>query len=191
MPEVALVEIAEMRIHRVVVEVDVFVGVASREPCVLHADRAVMNFGRQLPFLRLQHPVVAIVGDGADDFFLGNDGLARISGSARTSPAKRPGLKPLRDNARHNSSARRRRLRPRSLDSRIRCCAAARPRKASCHARADRPTIPCSKRDVARLCRSAGKASKSIISPRYRPDERNCRRLSAEKRPRLGIVQKI
>ena len=78
MPQTAFVEIAEMRIHGVIVKVDVFIGIARRQPCLLHADRAVVNSRGKAPFLRLQHPVVAVVRDRADDFFVWDDGLGKL-----------------------------------------------------------------------------------------------------------------
>ena len=76
-PQVAFIQIAEMRIHRIVVEIDVLIRVSGRKPRLLHADPCVMLAGRKLPILRFQHPVIAIIGDGADDLVLRNN-LARI-----------------------------------------------------------------------------------------------------------------
>ena len=74
-----LVEIAEVRIHCVVVELHVFVGVARGEPGILHADRLVVFARRQiLSVLGLQCPVVSVVCDGADDFFLRDNSLRKL-----------------------------------------------------------------------------------------------------------------
>jgi hypothetical protein len=70
--QAALVQITEVRIQRIVIEGHIFIRIARRQPGFLHADGTVMYLGRQLSFLRFEHPVIAIVGDGADQLLLGN-----------------------------------------------------------------------------------------------------------------------
>ena len=73
----ALIEIAEVRIHGVVVEDDVFVGIARGEPCFLHADWCGFFFTwGQLSVFRFACPVVTVVGDGADDLVFGDYGFS-------------------------------------------------------------------------------------------------------------------
>ncbi len=66
MANAALIQITEMGVQRVIVENHIFIGIARCQPCFLHGDRTVMCAGRQFALLRLEHPVIAIVGDGAD-----------------------------------------------------------------------------------------------------------------------------
>ncbi len=73
-----LIEIAEVRVHGVIIEVDVHVGIARGQPRVLNAHGVVTLAGRKFALLRLQHPVVAIIGDGADDFFFRDNGLGEF-----------------------------------------------------------------------------------------------------------------
>ena len=74
---IVVVEIREVRVHGVVVEVDVGLGVRCLEPGLLRRD--VVNVFRRRAFLLalLHRPVVTVVGDGADDLFL-RDHLQRI-----------------------------------------------------------------------------------------------------------------
>ena len=46
--KISLVEIAEVRIHRVIIEIDVLIGIASGQPRFLHADGRIVNLRRQL-----------------------------------------------------------------------------------------------------------------------------------------------
>jgi len=59
--ETALIQIAEVRIQRVVIEGYVLIGIARREPGFLHAHGTIVSVRRKLALLRLQHPVVAVV----------------------------------------------------------------------------------------------------------------------------------
>ena len=70
--DVVVVQIGEVRVHGVVVEVDIGVSVRGLEPGVLHG-HVVHCFRRRAFLLALLHrPVVPVVADGADDLFLGN-----------------------------------------------------------------------------------------------------------------------
>ncbi len=71
--QAALVQITEMRIQRIIVKGHILFGIARFQPGLLHRDTVVFNIGRQPALLWLEHPVVAIVGDGADKLFPGND----------------------------------------------------------------------------------------------------------------------
>ena len=70
MPQILLVQVAEVRIERVAIEVDVFFGIARAQPRVLHGNVLVCHSGRQLSVLRLLHPVIPVIADGADELFL-------------------------------------------------------------------------------------------------------------------------
>src|SRR6202167_6121779 len=69
----ALIQIAEMRIQSIIVERYIYVGIARRQPGLLNAHRAVVFIHWQLALLRLKHPVIAVVGDGAYQLFAGNN----------------------------------------------------------------------------------------------------------------------
>ena len=71
--QVFLVQITEMRIHRVVIEIDILIRIASLQPCILHADGMVMFSGRQLAVLRFQDPVIAVIRDRADHLLVRDD----------------------------------------------------------------------------------------------------------------------
>ena len=77
MADVVLVEIGDVRIHRVVVELHVGVGFYGFEPRVLHGD--VVDSLRWSAFLlaRFERPVVPIVADRSDDL-LARDDLERF-----------------------------------------------------------------------------------------------------------------
>ena len=62
-----------MRIQRIIVEAYIFIGIARLKPRFLYRDAVVFGIERQLARLRLEHPVVAVVGDGADELSPGDD----------------------------------------------------------------------------------------------------------------------
>ncbi len=76
-PDIVLVEISEVRVLRIVVEVDVGVGVFGLKPCFLYRD--VVHVGRRSSFLLtfLHGPVVTVVTDRRDDL-LARDHLQRV-----------------------------------------------------------------------------------------------------------------
>ena len=74
MTDVVLVEIGDVRIHRIIVEIHVGVGFLGFEPGILHGN-IVHGFGRSAFLLaRLARPIVAIVADGHDDLLARHDG---------------------------------------------------------------------------------------------------------------------
>src|ERR1700722_12551270 len=75
--DAALIQVAEVRIHRVIIEDNVFIGVARREPSFLNADGRGFFFAfGQLSVFRFARPVVTVVGDSADDLVFGDDGFS-------------------------------------------------------------------------------------------------------------------
>ena len=72
------IEIAEVRIHRVIVKVDVFVRIARSQPRLLRAHAGVMDVRRQTALFGFLHPVITIVSDGADNFFPRDNALGKL-----------------------------------------------------------------------------------------------------------------
>ena len=70
---IAVVKISKVWVHGVVIEVHVGLGVLGFQPCVLRRD-GVHGGGRRAFLLALSHrPVVAVIADCANDFFLRDD----------------------------------------------------------------------------------------------------------------------
>ena len=75
---IVLVDVLEVRIERVVVEIEIGVGVRGALPCISDVQIiGIENFRLGMAaILRIgngKRPVVAVVSDGADDFFFGHD----------------------------------------------------------------------------------------------------------------------
>ena len=70
--EVIVVAIAEVRVERVAVKIDVFFGIARPDPGLLHGNALVGLSGRKLAFFRALDPVVSVVADGADELLFRN-----------------------------------------------------------------------------------------------------------------------
>ena len=70
---IVVVEIGKVRIHGLVIEIHVRLGILGFEPCILR--RYVVHGLRRRAFLLalLHRPVIAVIGDRANDFFLRND----------------------------------------------------------------------------------------------------------------------
>ena len=68
MLQVVLVEIRNMRVQGVIVKIDVSLGIAGRQPGLLHGHIDIVLVGRQVPTFRLLHPVVPVVRDRANKF---------------------------------------------------------------------------------------------------------------------------
>ena len=73
---VAIVAVAEVRVEGIVVVIDVFLGIAGTDPGFLYGNAFILFVGRQLPFLRAFHPVIAVVADGTNELLFG-DGFDR------------------------------------------------------------------------------------------------------------------
>ncbi len=62
--EVIVVFVAEVRVERVAIEINVFFGIARADPGFLHGDGFVGLSGREVAFFGLLGPVVSVVGYG-------------------------------------------------------------------------------------------------------------------------------
>ena len=72
---IILVNVLEVRIQRVVVEVEIGVGIGRAPPGIGDGEILCVEdfrFGPRI-FGDGERPVVSVVADGADDLFLGND----------------------------------------------------------------------------------------------------------------------
>ena len=70
--EVIVVAIAEVRVERVAVKINVFFGIARPDPGFLHGNTFVRQSRRQFAFFWPLDPVVSIVADGADELLFRN-----------------------------------------------------------------------------------------------------------------------
>src|SRR5258708_6603827 len=72
--EVIVVTVAEVRVERIAVKINVFFGIARSDPGFLHGNALVPHSGRQLAFLCFWpiDPVISIIADGADELFFRN-----------------------------------------------------------------------------------------------------------------------
>ena len=78
MLKIAFIKIRDVRILAIAIKIDIFLRIAGRQPCILHADADVLCSGRKRTTLRPAHPVVTIVGDSANEFVLGYDFFCRF-----------------------------------------------------------------------------------------------------------------
>src|SRR5208337_4655438 len=70
--EVIVVAVAEMRVKRIAVEINVFFGIARPDPGFLHGNALVSQSRRKLAFLGPLDPVVPVVADGTDELLFRN-----------------------------------------------------------------------------------------------------------------------
>src|SRR3984893_9138232 len=70
--KVIVVEVAEVRVERVAVKINVFFGIARSDPGFLHGNALVGQSRRQFAFFWPLDPVVSIVADGANKLLFRN-----------------------------------------------------------------------------------------------------------------------
>src|SRR6185312_12006401 len=99
MLQIVLVKVSDVRVHAVIVKINVRFGIARGQPGLLHRHIDVVLIGGQFAAFRLLHPVIPVVGNGANKFVDGNQLLSLrqitgepILGSDRTGDASSAGI---------------------------------------------------------------------------------------------------